>query len=72
MVILLAPAGLFIEEVFQYQKKWFGYLLSEDNASFARFVEITKFYPGGCDWRLLDGQKEKIISKHYAEKQRKK
>lgn len=70
--MLLAPAGLFIEEVFQHQNKWFGLLLSEDNVNFARFVEITKFYPGGCDWRLLNGQKEKTISNYYAEVQRKK
>lgn len=62
-------AGFFIEELFQFDDKWYGFLLSVDDANFKRFVIITRFFPGGCDWDLLDGTLESAV-KYFYEKDR--
>lgn len=55
------PAGFYIEELFQFDKEWYGVLRSEDQLLFKRFVKITRIYNGGCDWSTLNETMETAI-----------
>lgn len=66
----MAYAGFVINELFQFDGKWYGLLLSNDNSGFKRFIKVNKFYPGGCDWTILDGTLEAAV-KYFYEKDRK-
>jgi hypothetical protein len=63
----MRPAGFIVHEVFQFDGKWYGILHNDYDGDFKRYIEIIKFYPGGCDWKILDGVTNEAI-KYFHEK----
>lgn len=65
-----APAGFIIEELFQFDKQWYGVLRSEDHKHFKRYVKITRIYKGGCDWTTINETLENAVKYFYESDQK--
>lgn len=59
------PGGFFIEELFQFDKKWYGVLRCEYHDDFMRIVKITRINNESIDWVSLNQTFEKIIEEFY-------
>jgi len=64
------PGGFFLEEIFQFDYKWYGVLRCEYHKSFKRYVSITKFREDSCDWMSLNETLENAV-KYFHENDKK-
>jgi len=66
----LSKGDFYIQEVFQFNQKWYGIVKVEGYPSFARYVLVTSFYPGGCNWISINDTMEKAVSYFHSQKNR--
>jgi hypothetical protein len=66
----LSKGDFFIEECFQFERKWYGVLRVEGYSAFLRYVSVTHFYPGGCDWISINDTLEKAVRYFHTQKNR--
>lgn len=57
----MSIAGLYIEELFQFDEEWYALLKSDINKDFLRYVKVIKIRPDGCDWISLNVTMENAV-----------
>lgn len=66
----MSKGDFYIEEVFQFNQVWYAVLKVEGYPTFSRYVHVTSFYPGGCDWMSINDTLEKAVHYFHSQKNR--
>ena len=66
----MAKGDFFIEEIFQFDGKWYGVLRVDGYPDFKRYVKVTNIHQGGFDWKTMNETMENAV-KYFHEKDKK-